>query len=142
MPDYKCTLLPYNCISKRGFVPKKPVTHPPRETTSLTLTRYDTRTPRTSLLHPSLTLHREGTKKEISLLACSIGNINRHTLLTNMVLEARLVSSCLSLPSRARPRFSRLLFRVGVRVYTLQNVELDDTWSLKELNSSQFNNSQ
>lgn len=50
MPDYKCTLLRY----KREEL----VTHPPRETTSLTLTRYDTRTPRTSLLHPSLTLQR------------------------------------------------------------------------------------
>lgn len=47
-----------------------------------------------------------------------------------MVLEARLVSSCFSLPSRARPLFSRLLFSVGVRVYTLQKVELGDTWSL------------
>lgn len=32
------------------------------------------------------------------------------------VLEARLVSSCLSLPSSASPRFSRLLARKGVRV--------------------------
>lgn len=45
----------------------------------------------------------------------------------HMVLEARLVSSCLSLPSSARPLFSRLLLSVGVSVYTLQNVELDDT---------------
>lgn len=50
---------------------------------------------------------------------------------TYMVLEARLVSSCLSFPSRARPLFSRFLSSVGVRVYTLQNVELDDTWSLR-----------
>ena len=32
------------------------------------------------------------------------------------VLEARFVSSCLSFPSRARPRFSRLLARKGVSV--------------------------
>lgn len=48
----------------------------------------------------------------------------------HMVLDARLVSSCLSFPSRARPRFSRLLLSRGVMVYTLQNVELGDTWSL------------
>lgn len=48
----------------------------------------------------------------------------------HMVLEARLVSSCLSFPSRARPRFSRLSLSSGVTVYTLQNVELGDTWSL------------
>lgn len=50
---------------------------------------------------------------------------------TYMVLEAKLVSSCFSCPSRARPLFSRLLHSVGVSVYTLQNVELGDTWSLK-----------
>lgn len=49
----------------------------------------------------------------------------------HMVLDARLVSSCLSFPSRARPRFSRLLLSRGVMVYTLQNVELGDTWSLQ-----------
>lgn len=49
----------------------------------------------------------------------------------HMVLEARLVSSCLSFPSRARPRFSRLSLSSGVTVYTLQNVELGDTWSLE-----------
>lgn len=32
------------------------------------------------------------------------------------VLEAKLVSSCLSLPSSANPRFSRLLARKGVKV--------------------------
>lgn len=32
------------------------------------------------------------------------------------VLEAKLVSSCLSLPSSASPRFSRLLARKGVKV--------------------------
>lgn len=48
-----------------------------------------------------------------------------------MVEEARLVSSCLSFPSSARPLFSRFLSSVGVRVYTLQNVELDETWSLR-----------
>lgn len=47
-----------------------------------------------------------------------------------MVDEARLVSSCLSFPSRASPLFSLFLSSVGVRVYTLQKVELDDTWSL------------
>ena len=51
---------------------------------------------------------------------------------THMLEEARLVSSCLSLPSRARPLFSRLLLSVGVSVYTLQNVELGDTWSLSK----------
>lgn len=48
-----------------------------------------------------------------------------------MVLEAKLVSSCFSCPSRARPLFSLLLLSVGVSVYTLQNVELGDTWSLQ-----------
>lgn len=48
----------------------------------------------------------------------------------HMVLEARLVSSCFSFPSRARPRFSRLSLSSGVMVYTLQNVELGETWSL------------
>lgn len=47
-----------------------------------------------------------------------------------MVLEARLVSSCFSFPSRASPRFSLLSLSSGVMVYTLQNVELGDTWSL------------
>lgn len=41
------------------------------------------------------------------------------------------MSSCLSFPSSARPLFSRFLSSVGVRVYTLQNVELDETWSLR-----------
>lgn len=50
---------------------------------------------------------------------------------TYMVLEAKLVSSCFSCPSRARPLFSLLLLSVGVSVYTLQNVELGDTWSLQ-----------
>lgn len=49
---------------------------------------------------------------------------------THMVEEARLVSSCFSFPSRARPLFSRLLLSRGVRVYTLQKVELAATWSL------------
>lgn len=35
---------------------------------------------------------------------------------THSVLEARLVSSCLSFPSSASPRFSRLLARKGVSV--------------------------
>lgn len=33
-----------------------------------------------------------------------------------MVDDARLVSSCFSLPSRAKPRFSRLLLSSGVSV--------------------------
>lgn len=37
----------------------------------------------------------------------------------------------MSFPSSARPLFSRFLSSVGVRVYTLQNVELDETWSLR-----------
>ena len=39
---------------------------------------------------------------------------------TYIVEEARFVSSCLSLPSSASPRLSRLLARSGVRWYTLQ----------------------
>lgn len=50
---------------------------------------------------------------------------------THSVLEARLVSSCLSFPSRARPRLSRLLARNGVTVKTLQKVELGGTTSLR-----------
>lgn len=50
---------------------------------------------------------------------------------THSVLEAKLVSSCLSLPSRARPRLSRLLARNGVTVKTLQKVELGGTTSLR-----------
>jgi hypothetical protein len=41
-----------------------------------------------------------------------------------MVDEAKFVSSCLSLPSKARPRLSLLLAKSGVRVYTLDIVEL------------------
>lgn len=48
-----------------------------------------------------------------------------------MVVEARLVSSCLSLPSRARPRFSRLAESVGVMEYILEKVELAATVSLE-----------
>jgi len=48
-----------------------------------------------------------------------------------MVEEARLVSSCLSLPSRARPRFSRLAASVGVTEYVLEKVELAGTFSLE-----------
>lgn len=48
-----------------------------------------------------------------------------------MVVEARLVSSCLSLPSRARPRFSRLAESVGVTEYVLEKVELAATFSLE-----------
>ncbi len=50
---------------------------------------------------------------------------------TYNVLEAKFVSSCLSLPSRAKPRFSWLFARNGVRVYTLQNVALGATKSLE-----------
>lgn len=50
---------------------------------------------------------------------------------THSVLEAKLVSSCLSFPSRARPRLSRLLARNGVTVKTLQKVELGGTTSLR-----------
>lgn len=65
----------------------------------------------------------------------TVTQLQRHTYthtseVSYMVEEARLVSSCLSFPSSARPLFSRFLSSVGVRVYTLQNVELDDTWSL------------
>lgn len=48
-----------------------------------------------------------------------------------MVVEARLVSSCLSLPSRARPRFWRLAESRGVTEYVLENVELAATVSLE-----------
>lgn len=48
-----------------------------------------------------------------------------------MVVEARLVSSCLSLPSRARPRFWRLAESRGVTEYVLVNVELAATVSLE-----------
>lgn len=50
---------------------------------------------------------------------------------TYSVLDARLVSSCFSLPSSARPRFSRLFARNGVSVKTLQKVELGATRSLQ-----------
>lgn len=63
-------------------------------------------------------------------LCSSLWNVCACMFVSYMVDEARLVSSCLSLPSRARPLFSRFLSSVGVRVYTLQKVELDDTWSL------------
>jgi hypothetical protein len=41
-----------------------------------------------------------------------------------MVEEARLVSSCLSFPSNAKPLLSLLLAKSGVNVYTLDIVEL------------------
>lgn len=47
------------------------------------------------------------------------------------MLDAKLVSSCFSLPSSARPRFSRLLAKNGVSVNTLQKVELGATRSLE-----------
>lgn len=50
---------------------------------------------------------------------------------TYSVLDAKLVSSCFSLPSSASPRFSRLLARNGVSVKTLQKVELGATRSLQ-----------
>lgn len=40
---------------------------------------------------------------------------------TYMVEDPRLVSSCFSLPSKAKPRLSRLLVNNGVKWYTLQN---------------------
>lgn len=46
--------------------------------------------------------------------------VNIYTRTTHIVDDARLVSSCFSLPSRARPRLSRLLVSSGVIVYTLQ----------------------
>lgn len=66
-------------------------------------------------------------------------HIKKHNLLSNgrirecpyNVLDAKFVSSCLSLPSKAKPRFSRLFARNGVRVYTLQNVALGATISLE-----------
>lgn len=49
----------------------------------------------------------------------------------HMVVEARLVSSCLSLPSRARPRFWRFAESRGVTEYVLEKVELAATVSLE-----------
>lgn len=50
---------------------------------------------------------------------------------SHMVVEARLVSSCLSLPSRARPRFWRFAESRGVTEYVLEKVELAATFSLE-----------
>lgn len=41
-----------------------------------------------------------------------------------IVDDAKFVSSCLSLPSKAKPRLSLLLANRGVNVYTLDIVEL------------------
>lgn len=48
-------------------------------------------------------------------------------LSTHIVLDARLVSSCLSWPSRARPRLSLLSASVGLREKTLLSVNPGDT---------------
>lgn len=48
-----------------------------------------------------------------------------------MVLEARFVSSCLSFPSRAMPRLSRLLANKGTRVSVVVRVLLGGTFSLQ-----------
>lgn len=50
---------------------------------------------------------------------------------SHMVVEARLVSSCLSLPSRASPRFWRLDESRGVTENVLEKVELAATFSLE-----------
>jgi hypothetical protein len=76
--------------------------------------------------HPAQSLARGLLSAE----ACPLSPVPHPPLPSHMVLEARLVSSCLSCPSKARPRFSRLSLSSGVMVYTLQNVELGDTWSL------------
>lgn len=47
---------------------------------------------------------------------------------THNVLEARLVSSCLSWPSSARPHLSLLLASSGVSVNTLDSVKPGATW--------------
>ena len=49
---------------------------------------------------------------------------------THIVLDARLVSSCLSWPSRARPRLSLLSASVGFREKTLLRVNPGDTPTL------------
>lgn len=51
----------------------------------------------------------------------------RQCLSTHIVLDARLVSSCLSWPSRARPRLSLLSASVGLREKTLLSVNPGDT---------------
>lgn len=49
-----------------------------------------------------------------------------------MVLEARFVSSCLILPSRAMPLLSRLLASKGTRVSVVVSVLFGGTFSLQE----------
>lgn len=115
-------------------------TDPPRDTTSFTLTLYDTMMPKISLLAPSFNLHTTH-QSEVGADKHSFSRymLPRHTAVsvwrwgeTHSVLEARLVSSCFSFPSSARPRFSRLLARNGVSVKTLQKVELGATTSLQK----------
>lgn len=84
--------------------------------------------PSTSLLVTSFTLKQSRGGGHAT--ARRLATVRNCASARYMVDEAKLVSSCLSLPSRARPLFSRFLSSVGVRVYTLQKVELDDTWSL------------
>lgn len=62
-----------------------------------------------------------------------ITQITSLSLFDYIVLEAKLVSSCFSLPSRAKPLFALLLPSRGVRVYTWQEVELGETWSLRKM---------
>lgn len=47
---------------------------------------------------------------------------------TYSVLEARLVSSCFSCPSSARPHLSLLLASSGVSVNTFESVNPGATW--------------
>lgn len=49
-----------------------------------------------------------------------------------MVLEARFVSSCLILPSRAMPLLSRLLASKGTSVSVVVSVLFGGTFSLQE----------
>lgn len=51
-------------------------------------------------------------------------------LCSYMLEEARLVSSCFSFPSSARPRLSWLFFSKGYRVYTFFRLVPDCTVSL------------
>ena len=54
--------------------------------------------------------------------------INKQKLTLQMVVEARLVSSCFSWPSRARPRLSRLSPRLGVIRKTRHKVDEGGTF--------------
>lgn len=93
--------------------------------------------PKISLLAPSFNLHTTH-QSEVGADTASHATCYQHARMsvwqwgeTHSVLEARLVSSCFSFPSSARPRFSRLLARNGVSVKTLQKVELGATTSLQ-----------